>query len=433
MSAIPNSTTTPSTEPSRVSGGDSGPLEIAAKENDESKPTSEASSATTATESGTEERVPRRTRVLNSVVEYFKDQWFLVALGILIAISSQVQVPASGQQMKKTVITYLCVSIIFFITGCTLSTRTLLENYSRWKLHLFVQVQCFLMTSAAIFGIVSLCATNPDFMDPGLLVGLIFTGCIATTISSNVVMTRQAHGNQALTVVQSTLGNFLGPFLTPILIKMYTSSGAWYTKVLPQGKENYGELYRRVFQQLGLSIFLPLFVGQVVQSLFPGPTKTIFVKYKLNKIGSFMLLLIIWQTYDQAFATGAFTSVKGSNIVFVVFVSMGLFVIFLGISFVTSMIWLSKEDTIAICYCVPAKTPAMGVPLANVMYVGLSDQLQSKLQIPMVLYQGLQILGGSLLISAFRKWATRKPKADARDVEEQGEAGGGSSGTKEQP
>jgi sodium/bile acid cotransporter 7 len=33
---------------------------------------------------------------------------------------------------------------------------------------------------------------------------------VATTMSSNVVMTRQAHGNSALTVVQTTLGNFLG-------------------------------------------------------------------------------------------------------------------------------------------------------------------------------------------------------------------------------
>ena len=94
-------------------------------------------------------------------------------------------------------------------------------------------------------------------MDAGLLVGLIFMGCIPTIISSNVVMTKQAHGNQALTVVQSTLGNFLGPLLTPILVEMYISSGAWYTKVLPR-EGSFGELCRRVFRQLGLSIFLPL-------------------------------------------------------------------------------------------------------------------------------------------------------------------------------
>lgn len=135
-----------------------------------------------------------------------------------------------------------------------------MQNYSRWKIHLFVQIQSFLMTSAVIYGIVSLCATNPNFMDPGLLVGMIFTGCVPTTISSNIVMTRQAHGNTALTVVQSTLGNLLGPFLSPLLLQMYTASKEWYTDVLLKSDDEgrYGEIYKRVFKQLGLSLFLPL-------------------------------------------------------------------------------------------------------------------------------------------------------------------------------
>ena len=136
---------------------------------------------------------------------FLLDQWFLVALGFIILISSQVQVPKPQQAKKEVVVTYLCVALIFIITGATLPTKVLIQNYKRWKLHLFVQVQCFLLTSVISFAVVSLCATNPDFMDAGLLVGIIFTGCVPTTISSNVIMTAQAHGNQALTVVQSTL------------------------------------------------------------------------------------------------------------------------------------------------------------------------------------------------------------------------------------
>lgn len=198
-------------------------------------------------------------RYVSAVKWFILDQWFLIALGCLILISSQVQVQASQQAKKEIVVTYLCVALIFIITGCTLPTQVLLQNYKRWKIHLFVQVQSFLMTSAVAFAVVGICATNPQFMDPGLLVGIIFTGCVPTTISSNVVMTSQAHGNQPLTVVQSTLGNFLGPFLTPLLVLMYTSSGAWYTKVLPgSGAGDLGKLYRRVFMQLGLSVFLPM-------------------------------------------------------------------------------------------------------------------------------------------------------------------------------
>ena len=200
---------------------------------------------------------PRWRRYLATIKWFTIDQWFLIAMAVLVLTSSQVQVPASGQAQKETLVTYLCVAVIFFITGCTLPTKTLLQNYARWKIHLLVQLQCFLLTSATIFGTVSICATNRSFMNSGLLVGMIFLGCVPTTISSNVIMTRQAHGNEVLTVVQSTLGNLLGPFFTPLLIEMYTSTGVWYTQILPP-PGSLGAVYERVFKQLGLSIFLPL-------------------------------------------------------------------------------------------------------------------------------------------------------------------------------
>lgn len=149
-------------------------------------------------------------------------------------------------------------------------------------------------------------------------------------------------------------------------------------------------------------------------------TKKVFTDWKLSKLGSFSLLTILWSTYDQAFETGAFTSVPGSNMVFIVFISIAIFVILLTICFFASIRWLPKKDTIAVCYCVPAKTPAMGrlfidntivradiaagVPITAVMYVGLSRQNSSKIQIPMVIYQGLQILFSSLLTMAHRRW-----------------------------
>lgn len=343
-------------------------------------------------------------RIIKGIQWFCIDQWFLIVLACLIVISSQVQVPQRHQHTKEVAVTYGAVAVIFFITGCTLPTKVLIENYSKWKIHLFVQIQSFLMTSATTFAIVSICATNPSFMDPWLLIGIIFLGCVPTTISSNVVMTRQAHGNTALTVVQSTIGNFLGPFLTPVLIKMYTSTGAWYTRVLPPSSGGYGAIYQRVFKQLGLSLFLPMFVGQVVQNVFPKQTKKVMTEWKLSKLASLSLLTIIWQSFDQAFETRAFESVKGSNIIFIVFISIAFYLLFLSISFFSSIIWLPRKDVISVCYCVPAKTPAMGVPLTILLFTGIALVEESKIQIPMVIFQGIQILEGSLLTILFRKW-----------------------------
>ena len=324
---------------------------------------------------------------------------------LLYPPSLSFQISSFQQQTKEIIVAYLCVSLIFFITGRMLPTNVLIANYSRWRIHIFILLQSFFLTSAIVYAVVSICAINTDFMDAGLLVGLIFMGCVPTTISSNVIMTKQANGNQALTVVQSTLGNFLGPFLSPLLILMYTSTRAWYTEVIPViGPGGLRELYRRVFTQLGISIFLPLVcfeqsivcckkaksllkaIRQIIQNLFPRVIRKVFVDWKLSKLSSWSLLIIIWQTFDQAFETGAFNSVKDNNIVFVVFISLFFYTLWTITSFLFSRIWLSKADTVAVAYLVPAKTPAMGVPLSNVMFATLSTTTASKLQIPMVIF-----------------------------------------------
>jgi len=150
----------------------------------------------------------------------------------------------------------------------------------------------------------------------------------------------------------------------------------------------------------------PQFVGQLIQNYVP-TIKDVIVRYKINKLSSIALLIVVWQTYDAAFSSHAFDSVAGSNMAFIVCVSIGLFILFLTVSFFLSNLWLPREDTVSVCFCAPAKSPAMGVPLAMTMFVGLSPVLEAKLQIPMVIYQGLQIVGGTLFVSLFRRWVER--------------------------
>ena len=255
-------------------------------------------------------------------------------------------------------------------------------------------------------------------MDPGLLVGLIFLGCVATTISSNVIMTRQAHGNTALTVVQTTVGNFVGVFITPALVVMYTSAPTWYNDVLPPLSGDFQGIYRRVLKQLGLSIYIPLVVGQIMRHFFPKICKKLFVDWKLNKVSSVSLLVLLWSAYDQAFASHAFDTVVASNKIFVVFISVALWIVFFAIAFLSSTIWLPREDVVSICYCVPAKAITMGVPLSTTIFADIDLGLESKIQIPIVIYQGLQLAFGSILIGIFRKWIDAEKKQQ-RGAEEQ--------------
>ena len=145
-------------------------------------------------------------------------------------------------------------------------------------------------------------------------------------------------------------------------------------------------------------------VGQAIQNVFPRSTKRILGAWHLSKLSQCALLILVWQVFDSAFETGAFTAVKGDNMVFIVFISIALYLTWTIICLSLSVLWLPKYDTIAVAYCVPAKTPAMGVPLSVVLFTGLSTLTKAKIQIPLVIFQGLQIAGGSLLTIAFRKW-----------------------------
>ena len=89
--------------------------------------------------------------------------------------------------------------------------------------------------------------------------------------------------------------------------------------------------------------------------------------------------------------------------------------IWTAICVLLSILWLDKKDTIAVAYCVPAKTPAMGVPLSAVMFSGLPAITKSKIQIPMVIFQGFQIAAGSLMTIAFRSWLQSDEERERRE------------------
>lgn len=260
------------------------------------------------------------------------------------------------------------------------------------------------MVSALAFVVVTLTATNKHFMNPWLLIGLIFNGCQPTTMASNVMFTKQSHGNAPLTVVETTIGNFLGPFVSPVLVRMYLSSHAWYTDVIPPQHGGYQALYARTFKLFGLSIYLPMVVGQLIRHFLPNVVQTVFVKWRLSKIGSLCLLSMLWQTFDHAFETGAFKVAKPSNLVFVVFIVIVNFGIWLTICVLLSLPWLDRKDTVSVAMCVPAKTLALGLPLSFLLFEGISPLDEGLIQVPLVIFQVMQMGMASLSTLGFRRW-----------------------------
>ncbi|KAF3903043.1 hypothetical protein AA313_de0206582 [Arthrobotrys entomopaga] len=127
---------------------------------------------------------------------------------------------------------------------------------------------------------------------------MIATGCIPTTLNSNIIMTRLSGGDDAAALVSVTVGNLLGPFITPILITdvFWPTMDKSFDFVRPASNiHELKSLYADVFKQIGLTVLLPLALGQLVQGYFTSEVASKWVKRLfLNRISTFCLTLLVW-------------------------------------------------------------------------------------------------------------------------------------------
>lgn len=240
--------------------------------------------------------IPAWLRFLKRIGGFLLDQWLLLAMGLVILLAYFF--PSVGKHggyiRSEYTVTYGAVALIFFTSGLTLPFDKLVKHAKNIRLHIIVQITSFLLTSAVFFGI-ACAASSSSALETSTLVGFIATGALPTTINSNVVMTRQAGGDVAATMVSVTIGNFLGPFITPLLmVKLYLRAPAFAAWLPEEALDNLPGLYRNVMFQMGLSVYVPLVVGQIVRAIWTKQVEWTAAKLRLGKIGSLCLLSLIW-------------------------------------------------------------------------------------------------------------------------------------------
>ncbi|KAJ5348837.1 hypothetical protein MYU51_007111 [Penicillium brevicompactum] len=359
---------------------------------------------------------------LKRIVSQILHQWLLIGIGVVCALAYCFPNVAKhgGVIRSEYSIMYGVIAIIFLISGLSIPRQKLFSQFLNWRLHLVVQIISFLFIPALVLAVVHIIlAGDPKgHIERAVLAGYIFTACIPTTIASNVVMTRAAGGDDAAALVEVLLANVLGPFVT----------AAWTVALLPKeaafdpwryGGGSLGNMYKDVFQQLGLGVLLPLFVGQLVRWTWPDHTAAVLLKTKLPKLGTVCMLLVIWCTFSSCFATGALQTMSAQSVVFVVLFNIALYITLTGVCFVGarpprvfgSRPWakpifkrMSPEETIAVCFCGPAKSTALGIPLLYAMWQPLDLFTKAKTSVPVLLYTTEQICVAHFFVQLFKKW-----------------------------
>lgn len=224
-------------------------------------------------------------------------QWLLFAMGLacLLAYFFPSVAKHGGTIRAEYTILYGAVAVIFLISGLSIPRNKLITHFRNWRLHLLVQGFSYLFIPAVMVALVQLIhATDKEGrIDKAILAGYTILACLPTTISSNVVMTRAAGGDEAAALVEVLVANVMGPFITP----------GWAVTLLPkdevfdpwrEANDNLAEMYKDVFQSLGLSVLLPLIVGQIIRWTFPDRTAWVVQKFYLGKVGSVCMVFLIW-------------------------------------------------------------------------------------------------------------------------------------------
>ncbi|GME46248.1 putative sphingosine-1-phosphate lyase protein [Neofusicoccum parvum] len=393
--------------------------------------------ATSASREGTDPNAPSqissspRSPALTNLVaaaKFLLHQWMIIGIGVVCALAYFFpHVAAHGGTIRSEYsILYGAVAVIFLISGLSIAGKKLLVHAGNWRLHLIVQGASFLLCPITMYAFVqAIVAGDPaGKIDRVVLVGFVLTACIPTTIASNVVMTRAADGDEAAALVEVLLGNVVGPVISP----------AWTVALLPKGESfemwkdvsgDLSEMYKNVFKLLGLSVYLPLAVGQLVRWKWPEVTMRTMQRFKLNKVGTFCLLLLIWSSFSSCFETSALQTLSTETVILIVFFNIGMYLFWTIVCFLGARIpesWahytkgiirrFDKPETIAICFCGPAKTAGLGIPLVYAMWVEFSTEVKAKLSIPLILYTTEQVFCAHFLVHAFKRWVRREKIRD---------------------
>ncbi|GAW11256.1 hypothetical protein ANO14919_005980 [Xylariales sp. No.14919] len=396
----------------------------------------------------------RASRVAKRTLGFILDNWLVIGFGVAAVLGYFFpHVAARGGIIKSEYsILYGAIGLIFLINGAQLGPEKLKEHAMNWRLHIIVQVTNLILIpiiqTILIRIVIAGGGITSGNIEPSILIGMVIVACIPTTIASNVVMTRNAGGDEAAAIIEVVIGNVVGSFLSPFLIYGFLPADSVFDSLRPASPSTLGPVYVSVLKQLGLSALLPLVVGQGLRWTFPKATPWVLKTFYLAKLCSLLLVLVAWSTFSGAFETGALTELPKSSVIFNVFINIAEYLLFTTICYyiayppqsvavllnayiadskmgsrlpgilrrAITIKRMPRELVIAVCFCGAAKTTSVGIPLAAAMWSKLDNYTISSIQVPVLLYTVEQVFVAQFL-SIFFKWWLQRSIKPGPDVE----------------
>ena len=313
------------------------------------------------------------------------DAFTIGLLGMVLLASL---VPASGSAaVILGHVTTFAIALLFFLHGAKLSREALIAGIAHWRLHLLVLASTFVM-----FPLMGL-ALQPlalALLTPELTMGILFLCVLPSTVQSSIAFTALARGNVAAAVCSASASNFIGIFLTPLLVGALVLQGT-----AGAGGSGLDQVLKIVVQLL-----LPFVAGQLLR-----PWIGAFIdrhKPVLRYVDQGSILLVVYTAFSESVVEGLWQHISGWTLAVLIGLSCLMLAIALGLAAWTSRrLGFSKEDEITIVFCGSKKSLASGVPMAKVLF---APSALGMIILPLMLFHQIQLMVCAVLA---QRWARR--------------------------
>jgi sodium/bile acid cotransporter 7 len=348
------------------------------------------------------------------VLSLIRKHWFIIGLPLAMFLAYLFpDIGKTGGYIRSEwSVKWGCVILIFFLSGLSIRARQLAKEFLHIRLHAVVQIYSLLIIPFTLYGLGLLLARLS--INKTLVIGIIIMGSTSTTISSNVIMTKNAMGNEYAALVNVVIGNILGIFLSPALI-FYFIKNPIFNSLLNTNNAKEQLEYKSVVKNLSLTVLIPLFIGQIIHLLWTKQVIYIREKFYFNELNSLALLILAWSMFCTAFATGSFKKIQKKEFFILIIFNGGIYITFSLLILITARLpfqyWqFPKKDSIAIMFCGAAKSLAMGISLINAFYGNQNQEITGLISLPFIIYHVEQLTFGAIAVILLKNWIQKELK-----------------------
>jgi len=262
-----------------------------------------------------------------------------------------------------------------------LKTEALLKAVKEWRGILFGMISILVLTPCVSFGILAIPSDRSALTD--LLFGLAIFFIMPTTLSSGVVLTREANGNFALALLLTTVTNLLSiviiPFVVQLLVifQVYLQSTAADAVVgnstTVAGFANSTDVEVAIdpvqmLIKLSLAILLPLVIGKGLLHLPQiGPAVnacTAHTKVEIKLVTTFCLAVAPWLKVSSN--ADGFATLAAEDVFIVIGLGIGVHLVYLAINFaMTAGGWLAISERKATVIMTSQKTLPIAIAVLD--------------------------------------------------------------------